>query len=69
MFTVETKAIFFGEHHDPLQRMLDYDYLCRREPSVVAIVNPNREGWHKVFWGSKEIVIPVYRRLSETPEA
>jgi succinyl-CoA synthetase alpha subunit len=69
MFTVETKAIFFGEHHDPLQRMLDYDFLCRREPSVVALVNPNREGWHKVFWGKKEIVIPVYRHLSAAPPA
>ena len=69
MFTIKTKAIFFGEHHDPLQRMLDYDYLCRREPSVVALVNPNREGWHKVFWGGKEIVMPVYRNLRECPEA
>ena len=69
MFTVKTRAILYGEHHDPLQRMLDYDYLCRREPSVVAIVNPARAGWHKVFWGKKEIVIPVYRSLGETSEA
>lgn len=69
MFTVKTKAIFFGEHHDPLQRMLDYDYVCRREPSVAALVNPNREGWHKAFWGGKEMVIPVHRHLAEAPNA
>lgn len=68
-FTKDTTAIFLGEHHDPLQRMLDYDYLCGRQPSVAAMVNPNRSGWHKVFWGKREITIPVYRRLSEAPGA
>ena len=69
-----TKAIVFGYQQRAIQRMLDFDYICRREePSVVAIVNPTREGMHKCFWGTKEILIPMYRTLGEVtkkyPEA
>ncbi len=69
-----TKAIVFGYQQRAIQRMLDFDYICRREePSVVVIVNPTREGYHKCFWGTKEIIIPMYRTLSEAtkkyPEA
>jgi len=62
----KTTAIVFGYQQRAIQRMLDFDYICRREtPSVVAIVNPTREGWHKCFWGTKEIMIPMYRTLAE----
>jgi succinyl-CoA synthetase alpha subunit/citrate synthase len=69
-----TKAIVFGYQQRAIQRMLDFDYICRREtPSVVAIVNPTREGLHKCFWGTKEILLPMYRTLDEAtskyPEA
>ena len=37
----DTKAIVFGFQQRAIQRMLDFDYICRREkPSVVIIVNP-----------------------------
>ena len=69
-----TKAIVFGYQQRAIQRMLDFDYICRREtPSVVAIVNPTREGLHKCFWGTKEILLPMYKTLEEAtklhPEA
>ena len=69
-----TKAIVFGYQQRAIQRMLDFDYICRREtPSVVAIVNPTRDGLHKCFWGTKEILLPMYRTLAEAtskhPEA
>jgi len=69
-----TKAIVFGYQQRAIQRMLDFDYICRREtPSVVAIVNPTRDGLHKCFWGTKEILIPMYKTLEEAtklhPEA
>ena len=39
-----TKAIVFGYQQRAIQRMLDFDYICRRkEPSVVVIVNPTRD--------------------------
>lgn len=45
--------------------MLDYDWLCKREtPSVAAVVNPNRSGIQKVFWGTEEILIPVYTTIA-----
>jgi succinyl-CoA synthetase alpha subunit len=70
----KTKAIVFGYQQRAIQRMLDFDYICRRDtPSVVAIVNPTRDGVHKCFWGTKEILLPMYRTLSEAttkhPEA
>ena len=44
--------------------MLDFDYVCRRTvPSVAAIVNPGREGIHKAFFGTKEILLPIYPTL------
>jgi succinyl-CoA synthetase alpha subunit len=61
-----TKAIVYNYQQRAIQRMLDFDYICRREtPSVVAIVNPTREGMHKCFWGTKEILIPMYKTLAE----
>ena len=47
--------------------MLDFDYVCRRKkPSVAAIIRDTQDAavaYHKVFWGSQEIVIPVYKTL------
>jgi len=70
----KTKAIVFGYQQRAIQRMLDFDYICRREtPSVVAIVNPTRDGLHQCFWGTKEILLPMYKTLAEAtkmyPEA
>jgi len=69
-----TKAIVFGFQTRAIQRMLDFDYICRRdEPSVVVIVNPTRDGMHKCFWGTKGILIPMVRTIKEAvkmhPEA
>ena len=70
----DTKAIVFGFQQRAIQRMLDFDYICRREePSVVIIVNPTRDGMHKCFWGTKEILIPMVKTIKEAtkmhPEA
>ena len=69
-----TKAIVFGYQQRAIQRMLDFDYICRREtPSVAVIVNPTRDGMHKCFWGTKEILIPMVKTIKEAtkmhPEA
>lgn len=69
LFHKDTKVIFFNEHPVPIQGMLDYDWLCgKNEPSVVAIVNPKRSGFHKCFFGSQEITIPVFRTVEEATE-
>jgi len=64
LFDKNTQSVVFGYQQNAIQRMLDYDYVCKREtPSVTAIVNPTRGGTHKCFWGTKEITIPMYREL------
>jgi len=69
LFDRSTTAIVFGYQQRAIQRMLDFDYICRRDtPSVAAIVNPTREGLHKCFWGTKEILLPMYRTFKETTE-
>jgi ATP citrate (pro-S)-lyase len=66
LFDKDTKAIVFGYQQNAIQRMLDFDFICKREnPSVVSIVNPTRGGYHKCFWGTKETMIPMYKTLNE----
>lgn len=66
LFTKDTEAFVYGYQQNAIQRMLDFDYACgRTKPSVAAIVNPSRGGWHKAFFGAKEILVPMYRTLSE----
>ncbi|UCG01472.1 MAG: ATP citrate synthase [Candidatus Heimdallarchaeota archaeon] len=68
LFNRNTKAIIYGFQRNAIQRMLDFDFVCKREtPSVAAVIRPSQAGaigYHKVFWGGKEIVIPIYRKLA-----
>ncbi len=67
LFNRRTQAIIYGFQRNAIQRMLDFDFVCKREtPSVAAVIRPSQAGaigYHKVFWGGKEIVIPIYRKL------
>lgn len=67
-FTKTTTAIFYNLKALPIQQMLDFDFLCNRSPSVTAIVHPGRKGFHKAFFGQKEILIPIYDSLPEATE-
>ena len=61
LFDHTTTALIFGMQTKAIQRMLDFDVCCGREvPSVAAIINPGRTGTHKVFFGTKEILLPIY---------
>ncbi|GAB4030922.1 MAG: citrate/2-methylcitrate synthase [Elusimicrobiota bacterium] len=69
IFSRDTVSIVYGYHVNAIQRMLDFDFACGREkPSVAAIVNPGSEGWHKAFFGSGEILIPIYRDFASAAE-
>lgn len=69
LFTAKTKAFIYGDQLRAAQRMLDFDYLCRRvEPSVAALITPERGGFEKLFWGTKEIRIPRIRTLAEAAD-
>ncbi len=65
----KTQAIIFGRQLKAIQRMLDFDYVSRRSvPSVAAIVDPTTEGFETAFFGSDEVLIPVYRSITEAAE-
>lgn len=67
LFNRNTQAIIYGFQRNPVQRMLDFDFVSKREkPSVAAIIRPTQTAaisYHKVFYGSTEIVIPIYKTL------
>ncbi|MEQ2177513.1 hypothetical protein GOODEAATRI_004302 [Goodea atripinnis] len=50
-----------------VQGMLDFDYVCSRdEPSVSALIYPfTGDHKQKFYWGHKEILIPVYKNMSD----
>ncbi len=65
LFDRDTRSIIFGMQTNAVQRMLDFDYCCKREkPSVAAIVDPGRTDTFKCFYGKKEIFVPVYPDLA-----
>ncbi|CAL9064771.1 unnamed protein product [Musa banksii] len=64
LFSQKTQALFYNYKQLPIQRMLDFDFLCGVEtPSVAGIVNPGSEGFQKLFFGQEEIAIPVHSRF------
>jgi ATP-citrate lyase alpha-subunit len=66
LFDKNTQTIIFGFQRNPIQRMLDFDYVCERKtPSIAAIVNPTRGGNHKCFWGPEEIILPIYTTIEK----
>ncbi len=67
LFNRDSQAIVYGFQRNAIQRMLDFDFVSKRDkPSVAAIIRPTQAGaigYHKVFWGGKEIVVPIYKTL------
>jgi len=71
LFTKDTQAIFWNNNKTAIQRMLDYDYVIKREkPSVAAIVAPTSSNkFEKFFWGADEVMIPLYKSTEEAKAA
>jgi ATP-citrate lyase alpha-subunit len=69
MFTQNSKAIIYGRHLDVAQRMLDFDYLSSRTPSVAGLIDPGsrRSGVTKLFFGGEEILVPIYPSFDSIP--
>ena len=66
LFSRDTRAFIYGAQLNAVQRMLDFDYLCRKDaPSVVAMITPERGGFETFFWGTREVRIPRLRSISE----
>ena len=61
LFDRNTRALVYGLQTKAVQRMLDFDYCCRRDtPSVGGMIDAGKSGSEKMFWGKKEIFIPIY---------
>ena len=70
LFDKTTTAFVYGYQTNAIQRMLDFDYICNRQtPSISAIINPSRAGIHKAFWGTKEIILPMYKTIALAAKA
>ena len=66
LFAKDSQTFFFNLKEEPVQRMLDFDFLSQRTtPSIAAIIHPGRKGFHKAFFGPREILIPIYPTLVE----
>lgn len=57
------KTILYG-HVLIAQRMLDFDYICWRQPSIEAIIS-SKKWYRKLFWWNNEILIPVYTNWND----
>lgn len=67
LFDKDTQSVVYGQQFGAVQRMLDFDYICGREtPSVAAIIVPTaNNSLQKFYWGTSEVLLPVYYNLSE----
>uniref|UniRef100_H2ZP62 ATP-citrate synthase n=1 Tax=Ciona savignyi TaxID=51511 RepID=H2ZP62_CIOSA len=63
----KTRCIMWGLQSRAVQGMLDFDFVCsRKTPSVAAMVYPfSGDHKQKFYWGHKEILIPVYKNMSD----
>jgi len=69
-FTALTRCVVYGLQHRACQGMLDFDFMCKRKkPSVAAMIFPFTSNHYiKFYWGTNEILIPVYQNMKEAFE-
>ncbi|KAG4305588.1 hypothetical protein PORY_001144 [Pneumocystis oryctolagi] len=70
LFTFDTRAFVYGMQPKAVQGMLDFDFICGRStPSVAAIIYTfGGQFVSKMYWGTKEILLPVYQSISDAVE-
>lgn len=70
LFSKNTVAFLYNLKVAPIQRMLDFDFICKRsKPSVAAIIQPGGNGYHKAFFGTTEVLIPIYQNIAQAVAA
>merc|ERR1712232_553 len=69
--TDTTRCVVYNLQVGAVQRMLDFDKMCKREtPSVAALVYAfGGQSSIKVYWGTDEIFIPVFKTVKEAVTA
>merc|ERR1719310_1856610 len=63
----DTQCFVYNLQSAAVQRMLDFDMMCKRKkPSVAALIYAfGGTANVKVYWGTEEIMIPVYASIKE----
>lgn len=70
LFSKNTEAFIYNLKAAPIQRMLDFDFICKRsKPSVAAVIQPGGDSFHKAFFGTTEILIPIYPNIAKAAAA
>jgi ATP citrate (pro-S)-lyase len=65
-FGLDGKIIVMNLQKDVVQRILDYDYMSGlNEPSVACLYYIGDTNQINVFWGDKEITLPVYSNIDD----
>lgn len=66
MFSRTSQAIIYGRHLDVAQRMLDFDFLSDRTPSIAGIIDPSvkKTSFVKLFFWKKEVQISIYPSIA-----
>lgn len=65
---VDPRILFIGSHKRIIQSVLDFDFIAgKKTPSVSVIVAGGRK-YEKYFFGTDEILIPVFSSLEKIPE-
>eukprot|EP00736_Rhodelphis_marinus_P013809 Rmarinus@m.12153 len=71
LFSKQTQAIFYNFKPKPVQRMLDFDWVCQRPTrSIAGLVQPGAAlSFNKFFFGKGECVIPTYGSTKQACES
>ena len=69
-FNASTRCVVYGLQNRAVQGMLDFDFMCKRtKPSVAAMIFPfSANHFIKFYWGTEEILVPVYQDMGEAFE-
>lgn len=68
LFDKNSTVLFYNLKANAIQSMLDFDFISQRTPSIAAIIHPGRTGLHKAFFGQQEILIPIYKSITEAAQ-
>ena len=69
MFWKNTFSIIYWLQLQTAQKMLDFDFLCDRKPSVLGFIDKwQKTSNHKLFYWNKEIIISSFPDFESIPD-
>jgi len=66
---IDPSILCIGSHPGIIQAMLDFDYLAgKSKPGIVGIISKGKR-YERYFWGTKELLLPVYEQIRHIEES